>query len=73
MTDFLIGVEHTAPGWLVNIIFLGEAEAAIRSSIKSRFDIVMEQTWGRSNDLLLPNGPPPCSLKVPPPVLGSPC
>ena len=40
MTDHLIGVEHTTPGWLIKIIFLGEAETAIRPSIKSRFGIM---------------------------------
>lgn len=35
VTDYLIGVDQKIPDWLMKIRFLGEAETASRSGIKS--------------------------------------
>lgn len=37
MTGYLTGIDQKIPGWLITIMFLGEAEAEIRSGIKARF------------------------------------
>lgn len=39
MRDYPTDIEQIISDWLIKIIFLGEAEAAVRSGIKSRFDI----------------------------------
>lgn len=36
MTNYFFGVDQKIPAWLMNIIFLGEVEAAVRSGVKSR-------------------------------------
>ena len=40
VTDYLLGADQKIPDWLIKILFLGEAETAIRSSIKTRFGIM---------------------------------
>ena len=40
MTDYLVGAENKIPDWPIKITFLGKVETAIRSGIKSRFDIM---------------------------------
>lgn len=40
LADYLIDTGQKIPDWLVKIIFLGKAETAISSGIKSRFGII---------------------------------
>ena len=35
VTDYLIGVDHRIPDWLIKITFLGEVRATIRSGIST--------------------------------------
>lgn len=36
----LFGFDQKIPDWLIEIMFLGEAETVIRSSIESRFNVL---------------------------------
>lgn len=40
MADNLIGTNQKIPDWLIERIFLGEGETAIRPDIKSKFVIM---------------------------------
>lgn len=40
MRAYFIGVDQKIPGCSIKVVFLGEAKIAVRSSIKSRSDII---------------------------------
>ena len=51
MTDSLIGTDQKIPNWLIKIILPGKTKTAVRSRIKSRFDIMHFSTSDAILDL----------------------
>ena len=44
VTDHLSSIDQKMPDWSITIMFLGEAETAIRSSVKSKFALMTFST-----------------------------